>query len=120
MLLTQADIGGGSAFTWSALAGLQFQIKPWVGLAAGYNVLRIDTGNVPKTGNAAVNDLQYAVTQHGPALLADVSLGGARDLRFTSSTLPADPIETSASPDRIMYQKRMTPAWPPTWSAGRS
>jgi len=67
MLMTQADVGGGSAFTWSALAGLQFQIKPWVGLAAGYNVLHIDTGNVPKTGTAAVSDLQYAVTQHGPA-----------------------------------------------------
>jgi opacity protein-like surface antigen len=66
-LLTQADLGGGSAFTWSALAGLQFQVKPWIALAAGYNVLRIDTGNVPKTGNAAVSDLQYAVTQHGPA-----------------------------------------------------
>ena len=25
------------------------------------------------------------------------------------SSLPADPIETSARPDRIMYQKRMTP-----------
>lgn len=26
-----------------------------------------------------------------------------------SSSLPADPIETSARPDRTMYQKRMTP-----------
>ena len=67
VLLTQADIGGGSAFTWSALGGLELQIKPWIGLAAGYNALRIDTGNVPKSGNAAVSDLQYAVTQYGPA-----------------------------------------------------
>ena len=67
MLLTQADIGGGSAFTWSALAGLEFQIKPWIGLAAGYSALRIDTGNVPKSGTVAVSDLQYAVTQYGPA-----------------------------------------------------
>ena len=66
-LLTQADIGGGSAFTWSALAGLEFQAKPWIGLAAGYRVLRIDTGSVPKSGNVVVSDLQYAVTQHGPA-----------------------------------------------------
>jgi hypothetical protein len=67
VLLTQADIGGGSAFTWSALGGIEFQIKPWIGVAAGYNALRIDTGNVPKSGNVAVSDLQYAVTQYGPA-----------------------------------------------------
>jgi hypothetical protein len=67
VLLTQADIGGGSVFTWSALAGIEYHIKPWIGLAAGYNVLRIDTGSVPKSGNAAVSDLQYAVTQYGPA-----------------------------------------------------
>jgi len=67
VLLTQADIGGGSAFTWSAVGGLEFQIKPWVGLAAGYGALHIDTGNVPKSGAAIVNDVQYAVTQYGPA-----------------------------------------------------
>ena len=67
VLLTQADVGGGSAFTWSARGGVEFHIKPWIGLAAGYNALRIDTGNVPKSGNVAVNDLQYAVTQYGPA-----------------------------------------------------
>ena len=67
LLLTQADVGGGSAFTWSALGGIEFQIKPWIGLAAGYGALRIDTGNVPKSGTAVVNDVQYAVTQYGPA-----------------------------------------------------
>jgi hypothetical protein len=67
VLLTQADIGGGSAFTWSAVGGLEFQIKPWIGLAAGYGALHIDTGNVPKSGTAVVNDVQYAVTQYGPA-----------------------------------------------------
>ena len=67
-LLTQADIGGGSAFTWSALGGIEFQLKPWIGMAAGYSALRIDTGKVPKSGNAAVSDLQFAVTQYGPAL----------------------------------------------------
>ena len=67
VLLTQADIGGGSAFTWSALGGIEFQIKPWIGLAAGYSALSIDTGNVPKSGTAVVNDVQYAVTQYGPA-----------------------------------------------------
>jgi len=67
VLLTQADIGGGSAFTWSAVGGIEFQLKPWIGLAAGYGALRIDTGNVPKSGTAVVNDVQYAVTQYGPA-----------------------------------------------------
>ena len=68
VLLTQADIGGGSAFTYSALGGVEFQIKPWIGLAAGYNVLRIDTGNVPTSGTGPVNEVQYAVTQYGPVV----------------------------------------------------
>ena len=67
VLLTQADIGGGSAFTWSAGGGIEFLLKPWIGLAAGYNALRIDTGTVPKSGTGPVNDVQYAVTQYGPA-----------------------------------------------------
>ena len=66
-LLTQADVGGGSAFTWSATAGIEFLIKPWIGLAAGYNVLGIDTGNVPQSGNAAISDVQFSVRQYGPA-----------------------------------------------------
>ena len=67
VLVTQADIGGGTAFTWSAVGGIEFQIKPRIGLAAGYGALRIDTGNVPKSGTAVVNNVQYAVTQYGPA-----------------------------------------------------
>ena len=67
VLITQADIGGGSAFTWSAGGGVEFLIKPWMGLAVGYNALHIDTGNVPKSGSGQVNDVQYAVTQYGPA-----------------------------------------------------
>ena len=67
VLLTQGDIGGGAAFTWSAGGGVEFLIKPWMGLAVGYNALHIDTGNVPKSGSGAVNDVQYAVTQYGPA-----------------------------------------------------
>lgn len=49
------------------VAGVEFLIKPWIGLAVGYNALRIDTGNVPKSGSNPVNDVQYAVTQSGPA-----------------------------------------------------
>jgi hypothetical protein len=68
VLLTQADIGGGSAFTYSAFGGVEFQIKPWIGLAGGYNVLHIDTGNVPSSGSGPVNEVQYAVTQYGPVV----------------------------------------------------
>ena len=67
VLLTQADIGGGSAFTWSAGGGIEFIIKPWIGLAVAYNALHIDTGDVPKSGSGPVNDVLYAVTQYGPA-----------------------------------------------------
>ena len=65
-LLTQADVGGGSAFTWDALGGIELVIKPWMGLVVGYNVLRLDTGDVPKSGSSPVDDLRYGVTQHGP------------------------------------------------------
>jgi hypothetical protein len=67
MLITQADVGGGSAFTWSAGGGVEFLIKPWIGLAVFYNALRIDTGNVPQSGSGPVSEVQYAVTQSGPA-----------------------------------------------------
>jgi hypothetical protein len=67
LLLTQADIGGGSAFTWSAGGGIELLIKPSIGLAVGYNALHIDTGNVPRSGSGPVNDAQYTVTQYGPA-----------------------------------------------------
>jgi hypothetical protein len=66
MLLTQADIGGGAVFTVSATGGIEFLIKPWVGLAAGYNALRVDTGAVPTSGLAPITTVEAAVTQHGP------------------------------------------------------
>jgi hypothetical protein len=67
VLFTQADIGGGSAFTWSAGAGIELLIKRWVGVAAGYTALHIDTGNVPRSGSGPVHDVQYVITQYGPA-----------------------------------------------------
>lgn len=66
VLLTQADIGGGAAFTWSAQGAVEFLIKPWIGLAAGYSALHVDTGNVPKSGSTPVNDVQFAMSQYGP------------------------------------------------------
>ena len=61
---TQADVK--SAFTVSGTAGIEFLIKRWVGLAAGYNVLRIDTGNVPKSGTVQVKAVETGITQYGP------------------------------------------------------
>lgn len=76
VLLTQADIGGGSAFSWSAVGGIEFVIKPWIGVAAAYAALDIDTGNVPKSGPVPINDVQYAVTQYGPAFSLTFHWGG--------------------------------------------
>jgi hypothetical protein len=67
MLLTQADIGGGSAFTWSAAGGVEYLVKPWMGLAAGYQALHIDTGNVPTSGPGPIDNVEYTVNQYGPA-----------------------------------------------------
>jgi hypothetical protein len=64
-LLTQADVGGGSAFTASATGGIEVLIKPWVGVAAAYSVLRLDTG-VSTSGMRPVDTVETAITQHGP------------------------------------------------------
>jgi hypothetical protein len=66
VLLVQADAGGGAVFTASATGGIEFLIKPWIGLAAGYNALRVDTGAVPSSGLAAVETVEAALNQYGP------------------------------------------------------
>jgi hypothetical protein len=66
-LLSRADIGGGSAFTWSALLGAVYQPNPRLGLMFGYKALGIDTGDVPRSG-PVVRDLEFAITQYGPIL----------------------------------------------------
>jgi hypothetical protein len=66
VLLTQADLGGGSVFTASATGGVEILLKPWVGIAVAYNLLHIDTGNVPTSGAGAIDLLETAVTQSGP------------------------------------------------------
>lgn len=75
VLLTRADIGGGSAFTWSAMGGVELLVKPWLGLAAGYNVLAFDTGSVPKGGATPVKDLEFTVTQYGPVFALTFHVG---------------------------------------------
>ena len=66
MLLTQADVGGGAAFTWSAV-GIEFLIKPWDRTRCRYSALRLDTGNVPTSGSGPITAFQYSVSQYGPA-----------------------------------------------------
>jgi hypothetical protein len=65
VVLTQADVGGGSVFTASATGGIELVLKPWVGVAVAYNVLHLDTGNVPKSGAGVVDVVETAVTQSG-------------------------------------------------------
>jgi hypothetical protein len=66
VLLTQANVGGGSVFTASATGGIEVLLKPWVGVALAYNLLHVDTGNVPTSGAGAVDVVETAVTQSGP------------------------------------------------------
>jgi len=54
-ILTQADIGDGSAFmTWSALGGMEFLVKPWIGVAGWYGALGLDMRNEPKSGSTPI------------------------------------------------------------------
>jgi hypothetical protein len=62
VLLTRADIGTGTAFTWSASLGVEYRIKPWAGLMFGYHALGIDTGDAGEDSD----DVQYDLTQYGP------------------------------------------------------
>jgi hypothetical protein len=64
-LLTQADVGGGSAFTASATGGIELLIKPWVGVAVAYNVLHFDSGVSPGAARP-VDAVETSMTQHGP------------------------------------------------------
>jgi len=61
-LLTRADIGAGSAFTWSATLALEYRVKPWAGLMFGYHALGIDTGDA----GADSSEVEYDVTHYGP------------------------------------------------------
>jgi hypothetical protein len=69
-LMTRADIGAGSAFTWSGTIGLAYRFRPWGGLAFGYHALGVDTGDAddvlvyPTTGDD--QRVKYDVTHYGP------------------------------------------------------
>jgi hypothetical protein len=61
-LLTRADLGGGEAFTWSALVGFEYRFKPWGGVMFGYRGLGIDTGDT----DTGTKTLAYDMTHYGP------------------------------------------------------
>jgi hypothetical protein len=78
-VLTQADIGDGGAFTWSAFGGIEFRIKRWIGVAGGYEALAIDMGDVPTSGSARVGtlpgDVKYSMKQYGPVFSLTFHIG---------------------------------------------
>ena len=41
----------------------------------GYSALHIDSGNVPKSGTAQVDNLQFAISQYGQAFSMTFHLG---------------------------------------------
>lgn len=63
--ISRADLGGGQAFSWNALLGVEYQSRPLLGLTIGYRGLGMDTGSVPKNGTL-VRDVEYDITQYGP------------------------------------------------------
>lgn len=63
ILFSRADIGGGgSDMGWSAAIGVEFQFKPWGGLAVGYKVFGIDVEN----DTLQAVPTKYDVKQYGP------------------------------------------------------
>ncbi len=63
MFVSRADIGAGNAeMTWSAEAGFDYSVKPWLGLGIGYKALGIDIGS----DDAAEGVTEYDITHYGP------------------------------------------------------
>jgi hypothetical protein len=78
-LVSRADIGGGSGFTWSGTAALQFQMTRHAGLMFGYRGLGVDTGEVgsastlpPGSGEPAIN---FHRTHYGPIVAMNLRWG---------------------------------------------
>lgn len=78
-LVSRADVGGGSGFTWSGTAALQFQMTRRSGVMFGYRALGVDTGEVgsasglpPGSGDPAVN---FHMTHYGPIVALNLRWG---------------------------------------------
>jgi hypothetical protein len=70
--LSRADIGGGSAFTWSGMLGFEFRPRPWGGLVFGYKALGIDVGS--ERDDETVRE--YDMTYYGPIFGLNLHWGG--------------------------------------------
>ena len=71
-LLSRADIGGGSGLTWSALVGVEFRPKPWLGLDVGYKGLGVDFGK--STDGKTIRSVD--MTLYGPIFGVNFHWGG--------------------------------------------
>lgn len=69
-LYTRADLGAGeSAFTWSAIAAVEYRMKPFAGVLLGYKAYGIDTGDTLMVAGATSSNAigtSYRLTQYGP------------------------------------------------------
>ena len=62
--VSRADIGGGDAnMTWSAVAGVEYQFKPWGGLVVAYKGLGIDASQDATTETISTG---FDMTYYGP------------------------------------------------------
>jgi hypothetical protein len=71
-LLSRADIGAGSALSWSATIGLEFRPRPWGGLVLGYRALGIDAGEEQDDHTVR----EFDVTYYGPIVGLNLHWGG--------------------------------------------
>jgi hypothetical protein len=68
-LISRADVGGGSAFTWSAELGAGVAFKPWLGMVFGYKGLGLSA----ESDDRVVTDVD--IVQYGPFFGVDFKWG---------------------------------------------
>jgi hypothetical protein len=71
-LLSRADIGGGSAFSWSATVGAEFRPTRLLGLAAGYRALGVNGGGADDDHVVR----EFDTTYYGPIFGFNLHWGG--------------------------------------------
>jgi hypothetical protein len=78
-LVSRADVGGGSGFTWSGTAALQFQMNRRAGLMFGYRALGVDTGEVGSASQLPVGsgepNINFHMTHYGPIVAMNLRWG---------------------------------------------
>jgi hypothetical protein len=69
--VSRADIGGGGAFTWTGMLGVEYRIKPVAGLILGYKAFGIDVSS-----NEDEPVREYDLTNYGPIFGLNLHWGG--------------------------------------------